>query len=156
MKRTTLGLVFVMACGDGAHDTSAHHPDDHDEGCESAEDLDTFVQGLSKTGEGGTVVAIQAADPAPPDVGENAWTLEITGATGAPLGEGAAVVVRPFMPEHGHGSTPPEFEATRGEGPMWEVPTMDLFMPGVWEVTVAVSAGDSVSDQVVFRFCLEG
>lgn len=156
MQRTALGLVFLVACGgdhEPSHDDHHHH---QDEGCEFDAPLDAYAQGLSKTGENGTTVALTSADPAPPDVGVNTWRLDVTAGGGGPLDEGAEVVVRPFMPQHGHGTTPAEFAATRGEGEAWEVPPMDLFMPGVWEVTVEVTVDDQLVDEVVFRFCLEG
>lgn len=155
MQRMALGLVFLVACGgdpDPHHDDDHHH---HEEGCDIDAPLDAYVQGIAKTGANGVTIAVVSADPAPPDVGVNTWQLEVTTADGAP-GEEAEVVVRPFMPQHGHGSSPAEFAASRGDGDAWDVPPMDLFMPGVWEVTIELLEGDEPVDEVVFRFCLEG
>ena len=33
---------------------------------------------------------------------------------------------------------------------------MDLFMAGLWELTVAADDGAGTADQAVFTFCLEG
>lgn len=156
MGRYALVPLLLVACGDGEHDTSDHHHH-HDAECHSEEGLDSYVQGLSKTGEAGAKVTFVSADPAPPDVGVNIWSLEVTDATGGSLGEGGEVVVRPFMPQHGHGSSPATFTATReAAGQTWTVPPMDLFMPGLWELTVELAHDGEPIDQVVFRFCLEG
>jgi hypothetical protein len=87
-------------------------------------------------------VLIAAANPDPPDIGENTWVLDV---------EGAAISVTPTMPEHGHGTTPPTFEGvvvTEG----FEVGPMPLQMAGLWSFAVVVDEGDPL----VFSIWLEG
>jgi hypothetical protein len=104
------------------------------------------VLGLTKTASAGTDVALAEAHPGPPDVGLNVFTFEVAA---------DAMVVRPWMPNHGHGSVPAEFATTPGPNETWTTPKMDFFMPGLWEVTAEFTTGNVV-DEVVFRFCLEG
>lgn len=106
--------------------------------------------------EGLFAVWIAEAEPDPPDVGLNTWTFDVTDAAGAPL-EGAAVAVRPFMPEHGHGTVPELYDAPEASPGRYRGPPIHLFMPGLWELHVELyDAGETVADVATFRFCLEG
>ena len=78
--------------------------------------------------------------------------FELEGSGGL-VSEGV-VTFRPFMPLHGHG-TSPEFYDASPEGGGWSVGPMDLFMPGLWELTVAIDAGGE-ADEALLRFCLRG
>ena len=99
-------------------------------------------------------MAIIDATPAPPDKGENSWTLRVTDASGAPV-KTAVVNVRPMMPAHGHGTAPTEFRAdTAGDG-TYTVGPMNLFMPGHWQSHVTVEFEDK-NEMAMFDFCLEG
>jgi hypothetical protein len=72
---------------------------------------------------------------------------------GTPI-EGAVVEVLGWMPDHGHGSTV-EAQVSAGEAPGEVVlDPVNLYMPGIWDVTIAVEAGDLV-EEVVFTFCIE-
>jgi hypothetical protein len=31
---------------------------------------------------------------------------------------------------------------------------INMWMPGLWEITISATAGDTVDDSVVFRFCI--
>ena len=118
--------------------------------------VDTYTAGIEKISGGGLfTVAITAADPAPPDRGDNTWSLLVLDAGGTAV-EGGVVVIEPFMPAHGHGTTPATFDAeARGDG-AYEVGPFDLFMPGLWEVAVDVIDSAGASDDAVFTFCVEG
>ena len=154
-----IGLSGV-SCGTDAD--SNHDEDQHDDmeleadDCGGAENLDMAMLGLKKDGaEGHFSVALEAADPLPTEKGENTWTLEITDGEGATVDD-ATVVVTPFMPDHGHGVSPPDYAgASGGSGGLYEVPTFNLIMPGVWELTVAVSR-ETIADEAVFRLCVGG
>lgn len=99
-------------------------------------------------------MTVATADPDPPDVGDNAWTLAVTDADG-PL-DGLAPRVTPWMPEHGHGLVPPDCAgADQGDG-SYVVETFDLIMPGLWEFTVDLAADGVAPDTALFRFCAEG
>lgn len=159
-KLSTLILLGLAACGGDTpgHDThgSEHeHPDETASCDDGGNPPDEYVAGISYVGAAGYEIAIAAATPAPPDVGVNSWTLQVTDPQGAPVTDGT-VVVTPFMPLHGHGTTPETFDATSNGDGTWSVPDMDLFMPGLWELQVGVTDSASFTDVVLFRFCLEG
>jgi hypothetical protein len=115
---------------------------------------DEFVAGVSATAPSGRIVEILDADPTPPDVGDNTWTLSVTEAGGAVTG--LSPMLTPWMPLHGHGLVPTEYAAVdEGDG-TYTVETFDLIMPGLWEFTVDLGAGEGIPDEVVFSFCAEG
>jgi hypothetical protein len=112
---------------------------------------DTFTAGMVLQGTTFSVTLIDA-DPAPPDRGVNNWVLQITD-------DGTSVTsldvqISPFMPEHGHGTSPLQFDA-EVDGDTFLVGPMDLFMSGLWEFTVTMDDGVS-TDEVVWTFCVEG
>jgi hypothetical protein len=114
-----------------------------------------YVAGISSTAPSGMVVEIVDADPTPPDVGDNTWTLSVTDGGGAAV-PGLTPRVVPWMPLHGHGLVPARYDAVdQGDG-TYMVDTFDLIMPGLWEFTVNLGAGTETPDEVVFSFCAEG
>lgn len=147
----SLVALIALACspGDGGPDAGA------DAGTTSSAGADTYSAGMMKMGDTVHVILLEAS-PAPPDVGNNTWTVRVTDMNDQALDD-ATVVVSPFMPEHQHGTSPPDYAATAapGEGEI-EVGPFDLFMPGLWEMTVSVTTPDGVDDEVVFRFNVEG
>jgi hypothetical protein len=148
-----LPVLALVACGggddvvlDGLQPTDSGTAPD----CDGAE---PFVAGMTATTSGsGTTVALAAAAPTPPDVGDNAWTLEVSDASG-PV-EGLVVTVTPWMPLHGHGLSPADYAATDQGGGTYAVAPFDLIMPGLWEFTVRL--GDDGADEAVFALCAEG
>jgi hypothetical protein len=110
-----------------------------------------FLEGMEVMSTGGCYVGITTAQPAPPDVGDNVWTLAIRDDSG-PI-EGLQIVVTPWMPQHGHGLTPPDYTATELGGGTYEVAPFDLIMPGLWEFTVELRGEQ---DTAKFAFCAEG
>jgi hypothetical protein len=73
--------------------------------------------------ERGVAVAWVAATPTPPTKGDNTWVLRIRDASGSPLPDAEVTDVRPFMPNHGHGST-----IVPTSAPLYE-PTFDNLFP---------------------------
>lgn len=114
-------------------------------------DAQEFAVGLSATSPLGRVVSIRTATPAPPDVGDNAWVLTVVDEAGAPMG-GLTPAVTPWMPLHAHGLVPADYFGAEVEPGAYEIEPFDLIMPGLWEFTVDLGAGDGV----VFKFCAEG
>jgi len=113
-----------------------------------------FTAGMSQTTTSGATVTLVRASPAPPDVGDNSWTIEVGDAMGAR--EGLNVDVRPWMPLHGHGLSPSNYAGSdRGDG-MYEFGTFDLIMPGTWEFTIDIDVDSESSDIAVFALCAEG
>lgn len=154
-------LVIVMAmavslggCGDDGH--SGHGADAAPVNCEIETRDDDYVAGLAKVGAGGLEFVLVESTPAPPSKGNNAWHLRVADDAGAPL-PGLTVQVTPFMPDHGHG-TPVAVEVTElAEPGEYQADPVNLWMPGLWEVTIDVEdPAGAVTDSVIFRFCIEG
>lgn len=151
-----LAACFLVACGDddghGGHDGD-HADAGHD--CEADTRDEEFVAGMSKTGSADAYTfTLVDSTPAPPDKGDNAWTLELTDAEGAPV-DGVDFEVEPFMPDHAHGTPKQVVVTPMGDG-LYGLDPVNLFMPGLWEITVRAVDGDTTLDSVVFRFCISG
>jgi hypothetical protein len=140
---------LATACGDDANTAAA----DAAASCDLETRKDTFTAGMNKTGSGGYTVALMDSLPAPPDKGDNTWSLEIADSTGTR--DGLDVSVKPFMPDHGHGTPITAVVTPEGSG-MYSVTPINLWMPGLWEVTVEIKDQDTVVDQIVFSFCIDG
>jgi hypothetical protein len=140
--------LAVAACGggegggtpDGGYDCAIEDRDDD------------FVAGLEKTGEDGALrFRLMQSTPAPPSRGNNAWTIEVVDAAGAPV-PGAALTVKPFMPDHQHG-TGIKAKLTEQSDGLYLAEPVNLWMPGLWEVTIEARAA-AATDRVVYRFCI--
>jgi hypothetical protein len=136
-KRISILLALLaatsLACGseDAARgDTGGGHhhagPGEHDH----------FSQGMRRSTDQGLYEVAFYSDPAPPAVGENAFTLSIYEASGAPI-TGARVTVTPSMPSHGHGSDADPIVSEPGAG-VYEVSNVMLQMMGVWQIDIEV------------------
>jgi hypothetical protein len=143
--------------------------------------VDAYAPNLQKTGENGVLTfELVVADPAPPAAETlNTFVLKITHADGT-LFTGQLAFAQPFpqgifMPLHNHGPSSPiptiTFDASAGT---YTLAQMNLFMPGLWRVTVdayelsssseagAEEDGGAMSvappppeDVGVFYFCVE-
>ena len=115
-----------------------------------------YAVGLSESATGDTMkVAFVDATPSPPAKGLNTWTVAITDGNGKPV-TGATLTVKPFMPDHGHGSsiTPQVMPmATRG---MYQITLLDFFMPGIWTNTFTITPASGPASSAVFTFCIDG
>jgi hypothetical protein len=60
--------------------------------------------------------------------------------------------VTPFMPDHDHGSGKTVKITPLTEPGQYQLEPVNMWMPGLWEVTVEVDGANS--DRAVFRFCL--
>ncbi len=90
------------------------------------------------------------ADPDPPDVGPNTWSLALE-----PPVE-ATIVLEPWMPAHDHGLSPPTYTATPSETPgRYALPVFDLIMPGTWEFRFEVDDGTDRGEGSL-TLCAEG
>mgnify|MGYP001552691117 CR=1 FL=1 len=96
---------------------------------------------------------LMASDPAPPDRGNNTWTVAVSDASGPPV-TGATIDVKPYMPDHGHGTPIIATVTDKGDGSYLITP-VNLFMVGLWQVTLTIDQAGK-SDQVVYDFCIEG
>lgn len=155
MKHSLPLLALLAAgCGNVALDDDSSSPTGSQAAsCDDGGSVDTYVAGLSLASASGFEVTLVSADPAPPDVGFNTFIFDIKNADGSPA-DGTSLLITPWMPLHGHGSSPPTYDAP-DEGGVWAPDSIDLFMPGLWEINVDLVDGD-LTDNVMFRFCLEG
>ena len=60
------------------------------------------------------------------------------------------------MPQHGHGTTPLYTEGLLDTSNTFTLTDMNLFMPGVWQVEITVTAEDGSVDTVSWFFDLLG
>lgn len=146
-----LAVLVVPACGHDDH----NHVADAGYNCAADDRDEEFLAGMEKTGELGMTFRLVSSTPAPPIRGDNVWQVEIEDDTGAPL-EGATVRSIAFMPDHNHTSAVP---VTYTEDPpgSYEIDPVNLFMPGVWEITIQATpmgASQAERDEVTFVFCV--
>jgi hypothetical protein len=115
-----------------------------------------YQAGMSETSPDGAVkIGLVVSDPAPPTRGNNTFTLELTDAAGHPI-TGAKIATKTWMPDHGHGSsiTP---STTPGQKPgQYVIDPLNLFMPGIWQITFDVTPAHGSAESVMFTFCIDG
>jgi hypothetical protein len=141
--------LATAACSEGHGDD---HPDEYD--CAMEQRDDEFVMGLTKTGASGQLAfRLVSSDPAPPSRGDNTWILELS-TMAAPVTPvtGASMSVTPFMPDHEHGSGEDVIVTPMPGAGQYKLEPVNLWMPGLWEVTMQVSGAQA--DRAVFKFCL--
>ncbi len=146
---TAASLVAGVGCSDDGH---AHFADAGYD-CSIEDRDDTFVAGLEKTGAGGVRIRITSAVPAPPQRGDNTFNLEVFDGAGAPI-SGASIDVTPFMPDHRHGTSIAPVIAPGAAPGSYTVSMINLWMPGLWEITIEATPAGGMADEVVFRFCI--
>ena len=129
---------------------------DGDIGCINDPRAMTYTANMQVTGVGGLLnFVLQASDPAPPIKGTNSWTVKVLDAkTGMPV-SAANLMVMPFMPDHGHGtSIVPTVTAQPDD---YKIDNVYLFMAGLWRVTIQVTTTDGHNnDAANFLFCIQG
>jgi YtkA-like len=146
---SSVGCSSMSSDGD---DDSLQQPVD----CSSVTTADTFVVDLEKQGAGGNVdFKLVSIDPAPAVRGNNTWVVQLDsmagGVVGSPM-DGATLTATPFMPAHQHGSPiTPEITATGNPGE-YSISPINLWMPGVWTTTIAVTVPST--DRAVYSFCV--
>jgi YtkA-like len=154
---TLLAALGLPGCG--APDSSPDEASQHDvdaSTCAADPRASTYAAGMTKQSQDGKfTLQLQKSDPTPPAKGDNAWDVRLVDAMGAPV-DGATIDVTTFMPDHGHGTsidvvvTP----ASSGGGE-YSISPVNLWMPGLWQVTLRTEAG-GVTDDVVLGFCIAG
>ncbi len=114
---------------------------------------DTYALGLSRTGAWAQVEFV-GAEPAPPSRGDNTWTVRVLDPSGVARDD-LDIDVEPYMPDHTHGSTV-RCEVEPGpERGTYVLTPLNLFMPGLWDVTLRMEADDLGEDAVKFTFCID-
>ena len=122
--------------------------------CEDTADIDTWTQApISRDGENYSL-RLMAISPEPWSVGDNDWRIEVKDKEGA-IVDGASLFVTPYMPDHGHGVSPPNYDGIQASDGLYDIDTFNLMMPGFWEMTVTVGAVDVPTEVIAFRICVE-
>jgi hypothetical protein len=112
--------------------------------------------GLSSASEDGAVkITFVDSDPAPPAKGNNTWTVTIVDAAGKAL-TGAAIATTAYMPDHGHTSPIKPTATEQATAGTYVVTPVNVFMPGIWEVTLSVTPAGGTAAAVKFTFCIAG
>ena len=97
---------------------------------------------------------LSQANPAPPAVGINTWTLRVANSSGQPV-PNLPLSVLPFMPDHGHG-TSVQAQVTANPDSSYSVTPLYFFMPGVWRITFSTTPDAGLNSSGVFFFCVPG
>lgn len=137
---------LVSACADDGH---GEEPVD----CVKETSDDDFVIGLSKTGDNGLYTfALTSFSPAPPARLLNEWTMTITPTASAAVPTTEVLAMTPYMPQHGHGAGVDVEISPMPAAGEFKFSTINLHMPGIWEVTVEVTGASY--DSVKFIPCI--
>jgi len=153
-----LAALGAWGCGDGAtpDETSGSAGAPLEPGPRAPADCggdgDDFALGMSKTTASGAItVAVVAAEPAPPLVGANSWTVQLSREGGEAL-PAARVSLTGWMPDHGHGlNAVPLIEEL--DGGRYQIQPIILYMPQLWELSVVVDR-DEGRDVATFDVCV--
>jgi hypothetical protein len=114
---------------------------------------DAYSPNLGKAGSAKALTfVLVSADPVPPGVNYNTWTLKLTDASGKPVTDATFPTIKTWMPLHGHSSSVLPTSMANGDGTY--TISLYLFMPGLWQITFNALAG-SLSDSAMFTFCVE-
>lgn len=114
---------------------------------------DTYSLGLRHSGVWATVELVDAM-PAPPSRGDNTWVVRVLDEAEAPQAD-VELTVDPFMPDHGHGSTIRCHVEPGDEPGTFVLAPVNMFMPGLWEITLDIALDGQPDDSVVFSFCVD-
>lgn len=152
-------LLFVAACGGSNHDAIDMTPAPPDmvpligKLCSDAR-ADNWVLPIAKPSANGMFhVSLLSSAASPPVIGDlTDWTMQIADAQGAMV-TGATITVKPFMPDHGHGTDAVANVTADSTAGQYDVAPLYLFMAGYWTVTFTITDG-AVTDTVVYSVCL--
>jgi hypothetical protein len=112
-----------------------------------------YASSMVVKGTSGTFsVRLDAVTPWPLVKGENTLTVTVVDAAGNAVMD-PTVTLKPFMPDHGHGSSiVPLINPAKPDGSI-EIDHVNTFMPGIWQLTFTVTKGGQ-SDSSVVTFCV--
>lgn len=143
-------MTSVAACGgDDAAD------DDTTFNCEADTRDEPFTANLARTGAGGVTFTIVSGDPVQLVRGTNTWTVDVS-KDGQPVtGADATLKLTAFMPDHGHyAGVRAVWTPVAGTPGRYTVTPVNIWMPGIWEITLEVTPPGGTRDSVLFKFCL--
>jgi hypothetical protein len=150
--------VFIAACSSstsaGVASDAGTSGDDAAITCQNDTRADTFTANMKKAGKDGLFnFVLVAGDPAPPGKGTNTWTLRVLDASSVAV-PSATIAIKPFMPDHGHGSSIVAQSTVQPDG-SYQITPLYFFMPGLWQVTFTAQTAAG-KDSAVFTFCVPG
>lgn len=153
--------IFVVgvatACLDGETHHGAHaEPDARAAGpaCGGRGEPLEGLLGLDSLDGGLDVqLALVAAEPPRPIVGNNTWSFTLKVDEEPLEGVASAITVTPFMPDHGHG-TPTEVVVTEIEPGVYRFAPVHTRMAGYWEIGVDIST-ERVHARFEFGVCVD-
>jgi YtkA-like len=146
-----LAVSTVAGCGGGG--TQQNDTPDA-QSCASDSRAMTYTVGMAQVGSGAEVTfKLMSVSPAPPMRNDNTWQVDLVDGNGDPI-EGAVMTATPFMPDHGHG-TPIKAVVTEPSPGHYDIEPLNLWMPGIWQVTLDATPQGGTKDQAVFTFCIE-
>jgi hypothetical protein len=153
---------FAAACSsstDGKTTTTdtGGDPDVAPSFCDSDPRAQTFTPGLLQKGKSSLLEAkLLTIDPSRPSKGDNAWTIQLLTVDGEKPIDGATLTIKPFMPDHGHGSAIVPLVTPTGSDGKYAITRLNLFMPGLWQITINAEAPGATptTDAIVYSFCV--
>ncbi len=165
MKCSRLGLVIftaVLGCGGGLKE-----PPPADMTSPASSDLatgggmlcmdsraDPYTLPLTKPSATGAFnVTLMSSSPSPPVIGNDTWIIKVVDKTGAAM-NGATITVKPWMPDHGHGTSVKATITPAANDGSYTVTPLYLFMAGFWQLTFTITSPSGTSDTVQFSYCL--
>jgi hypothetical protein len=115
---------------------------------------DAWTLPIMKTSANGSFkVTLLSSAASPPLIGDlTEWTVQVADASGAMV-DGATIAVKPWMPDHGHGTDAVAHVMAAGMPGQYAITPLYLFMAGYWTVTLTITMG-TVTDTVVYSLCL--
>lgn len=151
LPAVALGAGIAACSGGGEGDLP-----DAGANCDVDDRDEQFVAGMQHTGNLGITFTLVESTPAPPARDNNEWVIDIADDTGALTG--ATLGIKPFMPDHNHGTSIPAIITEDGTtAGRYDAEQVNLAMPGIWEVTIsATPEGGTAADKdsVIFTFCV--
>jgi hypothetical protein len=147
-----LSAACALACGDNEDGGTIAGIEG---GCDRETRDDIYSINMVKAGPAGYEVVLVEADPAPPAKNDNAWDIQVLAPSGEPM-DGMTLTVTPFMPDHGHGTPVVAEVVPEGSEGRYSIFPVNLWMPGLWRVRIAIADDSTTVDTVEYLFCIEG
>jgi hypothetical protein len=115
--------------------------------------LMAYRSGMKQAGEHGIYTfEILDDDNPPPALGTSTWVVKITDASGQLVANAMMPDIKPWMPQHNHGSTATPLVTNNSDG-TYKITNLYLYMAGVWQIPLPAVVG-TMTDSATFTFCL--